>query len=693
MVSVINPVENNRSAGTEANDTVSFIFPLRSRPTLSYKTGGGKFGAPRPEGRKHAACDLIASPGTEVLAMEDGEVIQSYPFWEGTDALEVKHKSGIIVRYCEISVASGMRRGTRVSQGQVIAHVKRSNRNTSMLHLEMYKGTSSGELTQRRNGTYHYVTLCKYQRRSDLLAPTPYLDRARVINAPEPGAGEGRVNERVITALNARSEPSTSSPVVFRLRSGAICQIVDDRVSGAAYAPGNRTDWYKIEYEGKQGFVAAYYIDYNPVRPLDNRLENYPRPFQKWVEVVARSHLQQHFQVGIIAQSLHESGRGTSELALTKNNFNGMQFRDVHKDIEGTSPYRYCSSSDGILTDYVCANTPQTYLKCYLAFINRERYQGWENTDTPYNFIKHLYERGYATDPNYMSKVEKFFGEAKEILFIDHSEEEHDWYRIVKCTQDNEYYLVCMAGEEALSKVPLERTVVDLAEVLADMLDKHPNARTWAADTPMDLSGVLLYSGDSDKPLQGKRFLLDPGHSTQQPGAQGYSPDYPQEHFHVAHQAEVLASLLRQQGATVDTYNPNVDNLSVIGRRAANHDLFISLHLNSVSNPDEHRDHYTCVMVHSSAAKRSSKEFAALCAEKIARAVDLPLCASQGNGLPRGVMPAQLQVLRVAESTNCPVCVLCESFFISAMNSNAITEDRVEKAAEAISDAILEWYS
>ena len=695
MVSVINPLESSRSPQPDASSSDSLIFPLRSRPTLSYKTGGRAFGSGRRGGRRHAACDLIAPPGTAVLAMADGKVIQSYEFWEGTNALEIKQDNGMVIRYCEISVASGMTSGTRVSQGQIIAYVKRSNRNTYMLHLEMYKGTSNGPLTQRSNSTnYSYVPPRNYQRRSDLLDPTSYLDQSGQPDPPPPGYG--RVNDRVTTALNVRSQPdtSTSSSIILRLRSGEVCRILEEQVSGAAYPPGNRTDWYKIEAQGRQGYVAAYYIDYKPVQPRDNQLANYPKPFQKWVEVVARSNLKQQFKIGIVAQSIHESGRGTSDLALNKNNFNGMQFRDVHREIDGASAYPYRSTSDGILTDYVAADTPQIYLECYLAFINRNRYLGWENTDTPYNFVKYLYDRGYATDPDYMSKVDKFIKEAKDILFFDTSEEEHGWYRIAKSTQDNEYYLVCMAGGEAISKVPLERTVADLSEVLADMLQKHPNARTWAADKSMDLSGVPLYTtGGQNNRLEGKRFLLDPGHSTQQPGAQGYPPDVPQEHFHVAHQAEILASLLRQQGASVDIYNPNVDNLSAIGRRAANHDMFLSLHLNSVSNPNDRRDHYTCVMIHSSLAKRGSKEFAVLCSQKIANAVNLPLCAKQRNDLPKGVYPAGLGVLRAAENTNCPVCVLCESFFVNAMNNNEITKDRVERAAEGICEAILEWYS
>ena len=687
MVIVVNPVGSSRSPQPDASSSDSFIFPLRSRPSLSYKTGGRYFGAPRSYGRKHAGCDLIAPPGTNVLAMADGKVIHSYGFWEGTNALEIKHDNGMIIRYCEISVVSAMTPGTRVSQGQVIAQIKRSNRNTNMLHLEIYKGTSSGQLTQKQNSSnYHYVTPRKYQRRSDLLDPTPYLDGK--IDKLQPG--EGRVNDRVTSGLNVRSQANTSSSVLFRLNPQTKFKMVDERVTGSSYSPGNRTDWAKIESHGQQGYVAAYYIDYNPKSsPNPNpSLEEYPKPFQKWVEVVARSNLQQQFKIGIIAQSLHESGRGSSELALKANNFNGMHFRNVHEQIDGVTTYRYKGEND-----WICANTAQVYLDCYLAFIDRDRYQGWRATDTPYNFIKYLFDRGYATDPEYMSKVNKFFQEAENILFFDTSPEEHGWYRIAKCTQDNDYYLVCMAGEEGISKVALDRTVADLSAVLAEMLKKHPNALTWAADTSMDLSGVPLYPPNGpglDEILTGKRFLLDPGHSQQSAGAQGYAPDYPQEYSHVVHQAEVLATLLRKQGATVDIYDPASDNLSWIGQKAANHDMFISLHLNSSSN---YQDHYSCVMIHSSKAKNGSKKFAALCAEKIAKAVDLPLCSKMRHDLPKGVYPDGLAVLSAAENTNCPICVLCESFFIKAMNKNSITRERVEKAAEAICEAIVEWYS
>src|SRR5215475_7769750 len=101
-------------------------FPLPFIPTLSYKTGGRRFGARRDNGRRHAACDLIAPVGTEIFAVDDGEVIRGpYPFYHGTYALEVRHPL-FVVRYCEIKgAAAGVEPGSVVEPEQVIAYVGR----------------------------------------------------------------------------------------------------------------------------------------------------------------------------------------------------------------------------------------------------------------------------------------------------------------------------------------------------------------------------------------------------------------------------------------------------------------------------------------------------------------------------------------------------------------------------------------
>jgi murein DD-endopeptidase MepM/ murein hydrolase activator NlpD len=151
------------------------VFPLRSRPKESYKERPRSFGSSRAKGtRKHAGCDLYASPGAPVLAIEDGKVVRGkYLFYDVVYAIEVQHPSGI-VRYGEISdVAEGIHEGVEVKAGQVLGYVgKMKTVAQSMLHIEMYSGTEQGPLTDKRNAPY--------MRRKDLVDPTPTLDACEV---------------------------------------------------------------------------------------------------------------------------------------------------------------------------------------------------------------------------------------------------------------------------------------------------------------------------------------------------------------------------------------------------------------------------------------------------------------------------------------------------------------------------------
>lgn len=155
------------------NISSSFCFPFSFRPTESYKDGARYFGANRSNGRKHAGCDLIAPIGTEVYAVDDGVVIQDmYRFYEHVNALEIQH-SHFIVRYGEIkNVVEGIKSGARIKKGQLIGYVGRLDSGNSMLHFEMYSGEQTGSLTVRENKPF--------QRRSDLINPTEFLDGAIV---------------------------------------------------------------------------------------------------------------------------------------------------------------------------------------------------------------------------------------------------------------------------------------------------------------------------------------------------------------------------------------------------------------------------------------------------------------------------------------------------------------------------------
>lgn len=234
-----------------------FIFPLRARKN-DYHIPERYFGAPRPNVRKHAGCDLVDAAGSEVLAMADGVIIEDpYEFFCGTYALEIKHDNGFVVRYGEVSPASvrNMHRDKRVMQGDVIAQIGRSTIGSEMLHLEMYEGTETGLLTQ---GGLPFI------RRRDLLDPTPYLDNAPLWNESPLLNENGEIRRvspvRVTSVLSLRDQPSTSAKVLLTLTPGTRCKVLE-QVSGDPYMPDNLTDWLKIEVNGQQGYVAAYYIE------------------------------------------------------------------------------------------------------------------------------------------------------------------------------------------------------------------------------------------------------------------------------------------------------------------------------------------------------------------------------------------------------------------------------------------------
>ena len=149
--------------------TRDFSFPFPSLPRGGYKSGGRQFGAGRSKGRKHAGCDLLFPKGTPVLAVADGTILQrAYPFYDGTDALEVLH-GNIIVRYGEILRRSAIT-GTTVRKGQAICKVGQLDTSGySMLHIELYKASARGQsLTDGSNRPF--------KRHGALLDPTPFLD-------------------------------------------------------------------------------------------------------------------------------------------------------------------------------------------------------------------------------------------------------------------------------------------------------------------------------------------------------------------------------------------------------------------------------------------------------------------------------------------------------------------------------------
>lgn len=150
-------------------------FPTIKRPVESYLDGQRRFRASRENGnRLHAACDLYRPHGEAVRAVADGKIVRGkYYFYEGVYAIEVRHTGGFIARYGEVlgRNAANTKEGTLIKAGQTIGYVGTVNSGCCdpMLHFELYSGKAKGRLTQDDDAGF--------ERRSDLMNPTPYLQK------------------------------------------------------------------------------------------------------------------------------------------------------------------------------------------------------------------------------------------------------------------------------------------------------------------------------------------------------------------------------------------------------------------------------------------------------------------------------------------------------------------------------------
>jgi murein DD-endopeptidase MepM/ murein hydrolase activator NlpD len=152
-------------------------FPLKvSKKPSSYKSGVGAFGSRREGGKRiHAGSDLYATVGTPVIAANNGVVRRiSKVFYRNVSAIEIRHPTWI-GRYCEITLNQSLVVGSTVKAGDVVGYVARIDGiEESMLHFEMYDNQDDERpLTDRgRKG---------YERREDVLDPTPFLDASDLI--------------------------------------------------------------------------------------------------------------------------------------------------------------------------------------------------------------------------------------------------------------------------------------------------------------------------------------------------------------------------------------------------------------------------------------------------------------------------------------------------------------------------------
>lgn len=185
---------------TPVNPIPDLVFPISLDETTLFlsnfdsSSSTGSFGASRSGGRLHAGCDLYwtdddgnyyvdsyyrFNDNRAVYAVADGTITAYYPFYLGTNAVEVDH-GDFVIRYGEVDdrgLHGGLGVGSTVSAGQQLGTMGDLDIGSSwsMLHFELFSGELSGSLTQSGNRSYLHVPSGSYQRRGDLMDCTPFL--------------------------------------------------------------------------------------------------------------------------------------------------------------------------------------------------------------------------------------------------------------------------------------------------------------------------------------------------------------------------------------------------------------------------------------------------------------------------------------------------------------------------------------
>lgn len=168
--------------------------------------------------------------------------------------------------------------------------------------------------------------------------------------------------------------------------------------------------------------------------------------------------------------------------------------------------------------------------------------------------------------------------------------------------------------------------------------------------------------------------LIDPGHSPIHSGtdAKDGTPEYEMNLL----QAKIVKAELDKASISAEIFDPASDPRDLIGQKAADHSMFLSLHHNAT----DRKPHYTCVMVHPTKAKPKSIAFAKKLSTSVANAI---------GQRDFGVMENGVTVLSESEDTNCPICVLCESYFLDAIDTRAEAEKLSTEAAYAIASTVI----
>ena len=199
--------------------------------------------------------------------------------------------------------------------------------------------------------------------------------------------------------------------------------------------------------------------------------------------------------------------------------------------------------------------------------------------------------------------------------------------------------------------------------------------KTYVAELLANLPEARRLLGLAAPAKSTKRLLLDPGHSKQEPGAQSNDGTAHEEELTLL-MCELISEELDQHDHAVDIFDPLVDDIEAIGKKAAGYDAFVSNHLNSYEgNKDPGAEVFVVV-----GAPESHKE----AAKKV-----LDLICTRTGATNRGVKEKNWTVIHEASQVCSGPVMLIESFFLNPYNAKEARAKAVV-AADAISEALVQ---
>lgn len=192
------------------------------------------------------------------------------------------------------------------------------------------------------------------------------------------------------------------------------------------------------------------------------------------------------------------------------------------------------------------------------------------------------------------------------------------------------------------------------------------------------LAPALVRKIDDEKlpeaPKRAFPAVLDPGHSELEPGARGKGSE--EEDLNRL-QSQIILEKCKGR-IDFEIFDPAVDDLEAIGRRAKGKRLFISAHHNSYSGTSNPGAEVFVVR----GADAATKKLAGQILDRI--------CQRTGD-TNRGVKEMNFTVIAEAAAVCAGPAILIESYFLNPYGK-VEAEKKSAICAEAIAEVLCEWY-